>query len=62
MSFREEHAKHHELLGSDLKKQFLPNKKYVSVVSDDNRNFLEGEPENLFLTSPHSLGSGHVTS
>ena len=52
MSFWGKYAKNHKLLGRDLKNSFLPNKKYVSVVSDGNRNFLEGEPENLYLKSP----------
>ena len=44
----------HKSLGRDLKKQFLPNKKHFSLVHDGIRNFLEGGPEDLFLTSPPS--------
>ena len=46
--------KTHKSLGRDLKKQFLPNKKHFSLVHDGIRNFLEGGPEDLFLTSPPS--------
>ena len=54
-SFNKKIGKNHKSPGRDLKTQFLPNKKYFSVVSDGNRNFLEGDPENLFLTSPPPL-------
>ena len=47
-----EKMKNHKSLGRDLKKQFLPNKKHFSLVHDGIRNFLEGGPEDLFLTSP----------
>ena len=44
--------KNHKSLGRDLKNPFLPNKKHFSLVHDGIRNFLEGGPEDLFLTSP----------
>ena len=44
--------KNDKSLGRDLINQFLPNKKHFSLVHDGIRNFLEGGPENLFLTSP----------
>ena len=44
--------KNHKSLGRDLKNQFIPNKKHFSLVHDGIRNFLEGGPEDLFLTSP----------
>ena len=51
-NFIEKSEKKHKSLGRDLKKIFLPNKKYFSLVSDGIRNFLSGGWENLFLTSP----------
>ena len=46
--------KKHKSLGRDLKKQFLPNKKYFSLVHDNIINFLGCGSEDLFLTSPPS--------
>ena len=51
-NFIEKSEKKHKSLGRDLKKIFLPNKKYFSLVSDGIRNFLSGGWENLFLTYP----------
>ena len=51
-NFFEKSGKKHKILGSHLKKIFLPNKKYFSLVSDGIRNFLCRGFENLFLTSP----------
>merc|ERR1712082_286947 len=52
--------KKHKSLGRDLKKQFLPNKKYFSLVHDGIRNFLGCGPENLFLTSPPTRRGHHL--
>ena len=49
--------KNHKSLGRDLKNQFLPNKKHFSLVHDGIRNFLEGSPEDLFLTSPPTINT-----
>ena len=44
--------KNHKSLGRDLKNPILSNKKHFSLVHDGIRNFLEGGPEDLFLTFP----------
>ena len=49
--------KNHKSLGRDLKNQLLPNKKNFSLVHDGIRNFLEGGPEDLFLTSPPTIST-----
>ena len=54
--------KKHKSLGRDLKKIFLPNKKYFFLVSDGIRNFLSGGWENLFLTSPPSAKEQQATA
>ena len=55
-NFSEKIAKNHKSLGRDLKEIFLPNKKHFSLVHDGIRNFLGCGPEDLFLTSPPTMG------
>ena len=41
-NFRGKTVKNYKSLGRDLKKIFLPNKKYFSVVSGGSGNFMNG--------------------